>query len=102
MDTDHPGLPSLTATTPYWAISLPMPTPSVPAMESPTISTRTGGGNVVMVADPDAPAVGFPSTAASARTEAAATSLTPTVARKVVSTARLAASGMAVGAHQLG
>ena len=49
IDTEQPGLPSFTATTPYCDITCPRPTPRVPATESPTMSTLTGSGSVVVV-----------------------------------------------------
>src|ERR1700691_214853 len=120
IDTEHPGLPSFTATTPYCDMTRPSPTPSVPATESPTMRTFTGSVYVVVGDRPGpvvpedraavderaagevapAPAANVPdvapaSAAPSTLTDALATSLTPTVARNVVSTARLAAMGMA-------
>src|SRR5579863_10159532 len=52
IDTEQPGLPSFTASTPYCDINWPSPTPSVPATESPTMSTFTGAGYVVVVPAP--------------------------------------------------
>src|ERR1700688_475112 len=97
IDTQQPGLPTFTATTSYCDITRPSPTPRVPAKESPTMSTFTGCAYAVVV--PDAPEDSAP---CSAVIDAAATAGSSTVARKVVSTARPAAAGMATGAHHCG
>ncbi len=70
--------------------------------EDRAVPDERTAGEVTPAPAANVPGLAPASAAPSTRTDALATSLTPTVARNVVSTARLAATGMATGVHHVG